>query len=1214
MPIFKIKTMTNKIIILAVLLFTVLSFNAKAQPGANDPTFNPIDIGFSNGDGANGIVYSNSIQSDGKIIIGGNFTSYNGIARNYIARLNADGSLDGTFNPGTGANSTVYTISIQNDGKIIIGGSFTFYNGTIINRIARLNADGSLDETFTVGTGASGGTVLTSSIQSDGKIIIGGSFTSYNETAINRIAQLNADGTLDGTFNSGTGANNAVRTSTIQSDGKIIIGGSFTSYNGTAINYIARLNADGSLDGTFTVGTGANASVFTIFIQSDGKIIIGGDFTSYNGTTRTRIARLNADGTLDGTFTVGTGANNTVYTSSIQNDGKVIICGYFTTYNGTARNGIARLNADGTLDGNFNVGTGVNNIVWTSSVQSDGKIIVGGGFTSYNGTSRNYIARLNADGTLDGTFNSGTGANNSVFTISIQSDGKIIIGGQFTSYNGSTINRIARLNSDGSLDAMFNQGIGANNYVETHSIQSDGKIIIGGDFTSYNGTSRNYIARLNADGTLDGTFNPGTGATNTVVTNSIQSDGKIIIGGGFTTYNGTARNRIARLNADGTLDGTFNPGTGANNPVYTTIIKSDGKIIIGGQFTSYNGTARNRIARLNANGTLDGTYNPGTGTNAEIYTTTIQSDGKIIIGGAFTSYNGTVRNGIARLNTDGTLDGTFNPGTGASGGIVLTSSIQSDGKIIIGGTFSSYNGTARNGIARLNTDGTLDVTFNPGTGATAVQAIAIQSDEKIIIGGSFTSYNGIGRNRVARLIGGVCIPTSSSQTFVECAGFLITVGTNTYTATGVYTDILIGSNGCDSTITTNLTIKQSTASSQSASACESYFWNGTTYNTSGTKTFVTTNAAGCDSIVTLNLTINNSNTGDTSATACYSYTWLGTIYTTSGNPTHIFQNVAGCDSIVTLHLTINNSNTGNTSATACDSFTWLGTTYTTSGNPTHIFQNLAGCDSIVTLHLTINNSNTGDTSATSCDSYTWFGTTYTTSGNPTHVFQNVAGCDSIVTLQMTINNSSTSSISVNTCDSYTAPDGAIYTTSGIKTAVIFNTVGCDSTITIDLTIYTVDVSVVLSEPTITANASGAIYQWVDCDNGYLPISGEINQSFTAIAIGNYAVIITQGLCSDTSECNQITTTGISSLQKEAISIYPNPVSNELIIEIKGNKEKTDYEILNSIGQIVFKSNFIEKTTVQTNNFAPGFYLVKLKNLSNGMGSGKTFEFKKIVKE
>ena len=355
----------------------------------------------------------------------------------------------------------------------------------------------------------------------------------------------------------------------------------------------------GAIDLTFNPGTGANSSVLTTSIQSDGQLIIGGVFTSYNGTDRSKIARLNVDGTLDETFNPGTGANNVIWTISIQSDGKIIIGGQFTSYNGTARSRIARLNVDGTLDETFNPGTGANSNVSTTSIQSDGKIIIGGVFTTYNETEINYIARLNVDGTLDGSFNPGIGADSPVLTTSIQSDGKIIIGGGFTSYNGTERRKIARLNVDGSLDTSFFPGTGANSNVRIIAIQSDGQLIIGGDFNFYNGTVRNRIARLNADGTLDPSFNPGTGADWIVLTYSFQSNGQIIIGGYFTSYNETERNYIARLNTDGTLDGTFNPGTGADQPVFTTSIQSDGKLIIGGDFTSYNGTERIRIARIN---------------------------------------------------------------------------------------------------------------------------------------------------------------------------------------------------------------------------------------------------------------------------------------------------------------------------------------------------------------------------------------------------------------------------------------------------------------------------------------------------------------------------------------------------------------------------------------------------------------------------------------
>ncbi|HRN95481.1 MAG TPA: T9SS type A sorting domain-containing protein [Chitinophagales bacterium] len=378
--------------ILSILL-SILIFESTAQtPGNLDLTFDP-------GTGTNNIVASTAIQSDGKIIIGGNFSSYNGTTIRYLARMYSDGTLDTTLNGGTGANMNIIGVALQTDGKIIIVGNFTTYNGVSANRVARLNANGTLDGTFTIGTGASGQNVQAVAIQSDGKIIITGEFSTYNGTSRNNIARLNTNGTLDGTFTVGTGANLPVRTAAIQSNGKIIIGGDFTSYNGTTINRIARLNSDGTLDGTFNIGAGANASVLTTSIQGDGKIVVGGNFTSINGTTRNYITRLNTNGALDGSFSIGTGADNPVNTTTIQIDGKIIIGGSFTSYNGTARSRIARLDTLGALDGIFTVGTGATGNpttkIYTTALQSDGKVVIGGNFSGYNGTLRINLARLN---------------------------------------------------------------------------------------------------------------------------------------------------------------------------------------------------------------------------------------------------------------------------------------------------------------------------------------------------------------------------------------------------------------------------------------------------------------------------------------------------------------------------------------------------------------------------------------------------------------------------------------------------------------------------------------------------------------------------------------------------------------------------------------------------------------------------------------------------
>jgi uncharacterized delta-60 repeat protein len=386
-----------------------------------------------------------------------------------------------------GFNSDVYTTSIQSDGKIIIGGFFTFYSGIASNRIARLNTDGSYDPTFSIGDGFNN-LPYTSSIQPDGKIILGGYFTSYSGISSNRIARLNTDGTYDSTFTIGTGFDSNVFTTSIQSDGKIIVGGVFTSYSGISSNRIARLNSDGTYDSTFSIGDGFNSFIYTSSIQSDGKIIVGGSFTSYSGISSNRIIRLNTDGSYDSTFSIGDGFNSLPYTSSIQPDGKIILGGFFTFYSGISSNRIARLNTDGSYDSTFSVGNGFNSSVLSLSIQSDGKIIAGGDFSSYSGISSNRIARLNSDGTYDSTFDIGTGFSDSVRTLSIQSDGKIIVGGGFNGYNDSINLYLTRLNSDGSNDKCEPIGLDCSDLTCTWRIVEVGQSGQYGEYVSIFGS------------------------------------------------------------------------------------------------------------------------------------------------------------------------------------------------------------------------------------------------------------------------------------------------------------------------------------------------------------------------------------------------------------------------------------------------------------------------------------------------------------------------------------------------------------------------------------------------------------------------------------------------------------------------------------------------------------------------------------------------------
>jgi uncharacterized delta-60 repeat protein len=365
--------------------------------------------------------------------------------------------------------------------------------------------------------------------------------------------------------------------------------------------------------------------------------------------------------------------------------------------------------ADGNIDSAFNAGgVGPNSDVLAVAMQPDGKIVIGGFFTSYNGdfAPSDYVMRLNADGTRDPMFNAGgAGADTTVYAVAVQPDGKILIAGQFTSYNGDAAasDYVMRLNADGTRDTTFNAGgSGANDYVWGFALQPDGKILVAGNFFTYNGNpTSGRVMRLNTDGTSDTTFNAGgSGANGTVSAVAVQPDGKIVIAGLFTSYNGdaAASDYVMRLNSDGTRDTTFNPGgTGAEKWVHVLAIQPDGKIVIGGDFTGYNGdaAASDYVMRLNSDGTRDTNFNGGgTGADATVNVIAVQPDGKIIIGGVFTGYNGDAgaSNYVLRLNTDGKPDTTFNPGGTGANALVYGLAVQPDGRIVIGGQFTAYNG------------------------------------------------------------------------------------------------------------------------------------------------------------------------------------------------------------------------------------------------------------------------------------------------------------------------------------------------------------------------------------------------------------------------------------------------------------------------------------------------------------------------------------------
>ena len=343
------------------------------------------------------------------------------------------------------------------------------------------------------------------------------------------------------------------------------------------------------------------------------------------------------------------------------------------------------IETDGTLDTTFNPGSFTNGLVMASQYQADGKLIITGQFNRVHNVSRAGIARLNADGTLDTSFDPGTGSDLGVGGVAVQNDGKILIWKFFHIFNGDVgLAALARLNSDGSVDSSFDVGhkLGSNNLfnvAEVFSVvlQADGKIVVAGQFdfviTPSGNVNRSRVARFFSDGTFDPTYDPGAGTfsgaggENNFVFNAVSQSvgpnaGKIVIQGSFDSFDNHPALGMARLNTNGSFDSTFNAGTasGGFQTVFGILVQPDDRLVVYGVFDSFNGTACSDIVRLNDDGSVDSGFHTAAfsryGNGVIIFGAARQPNGKLIVGGDFHSLGTVTTNAVVRLNSDGTQD------------------------------------------------------------------------------------------------------------------------------------------------------------------------------------------------------------------------------------------------------------------------------------------------------------------------------------------------------------------------------------------------------------------------------------------------------------------------------------------------------------------------------------------------------------------------------
>ena len=491
--------------------------------------------------------------------------------------------------------------------------------------------------------------------------------------------------------------------------------------------------------------------------QPDGKLLVGGSFTQANGQPSPSVVRLLPTGALDTSFAPGTGPTNaTGVNASVQSlvllsNGNVLISGAFVQFNGVARGRVARLLPTGTLDTSYATGTGANNTVVTLGLLPSGQVLAVGPLTQYDGANKTGAVLLTTAGANDASFAALYERRGTISNVAPLTSGKLLVIGNFTDFNGvpsAALSSVVRLNADGTVDQSYSTSNGS-----LAGALPDGSFynFIGGNTpTTFYNITRTLPSGANDNAFATGPFSSSTGAFFAKI--KVQPDGRLVVYGSFPTVGGAARNSIARLNANGMLDNTFVPPTSSfTRTVISAFIQASGKIMLTYSETGASSTPGYTLIRLNADGSLDNTFAIGAGAGAGAFPFVLQQpDGKFLISNV-TTFNGqAVPFNITRLLVDGANDPTFNG---------LTSSyapnlVLPDGRILAT-TLGQYGGAT---LVRLNGNGSLDNAFSavstPApifTGDDSTPSYTLQADGKIIAYGNFRLIAGQVRIGLARL-------------------------------------------------------------------------------------------------------------------------------------------------------------------------------------------------------------------------------------------------------------------------------------------------------------------------------------------------------------------------------------------------------------------------------------------------------------------------------
>jgi len=471
---------------------------------------------------------------------------------------------------------------------------------------------------------------------------------------------------------------------------------------GITRNGVARFNSDGSLDLTFDPGRGASGQITAVAAQADGKLLLAGNFNSFDGVAVTGgLVRLNGDGTVDQTFAAPSG--NVGYWGLLALPSGKILTTVFSA--GTGAEDVVLLNANGSLNSDYGSISGLGGDATAFALQSDGKILVAGSFTTFAGYASTNLVRLNPDGSVDPTFNATAtmvdGSVSAISQVAVQNDGHIL-------YTGGSAQNLSRLNADGSPDPLFFQGANAPGQVQAVTKSPDNRTFLAGVFLSVDGTNRAGLACLRSDGSIDPSFVP-SGAivwrqdnTNLPVTAQIAValDDSVWLVGSFTAVGNESRPGIAHFLPNGSLDSAVVPALSAGGSITSVLALPDGRVVVGGTFTSINSVPRTNLAAFGLNGDLDPTIGVADGPNGAVTLLALRPSGGFYFSGNFTTAGTLRRDYVAALQADGTVDPSFSTQVFSAAPISLA--VLPDGQPLV-----ASNST----LLQLSTTGTTDFTY-----------------------------------------------------------------------------------------------------------------------------------------------------------------------------------------------------------------------------------------------------------------------------------------------------------------------------------------------------------------------------------------------------------------------------------------------------------------------------------------------------------------------